>query len=714
MRKSEAGGGRLAAALEQTASADSSARAERVAQQSWRGKMTGLGGRMAACTATVMGLVACHDPLDILGVQEVVTEEDDQEDPLADDRLEDKHPEYDPRRTVQEEFDGCLVTLNKSASVTRLSIAALQGEDASLDGRVFASRGKAVAELGDRATLPSMEVVNGALKPFNDGLYAAVELGADDGSDGGLIDERQLFRDLLAELVARTEQGAPAEATHCGEAAAQLAAAIQLGGETPTAPASVAEAAGALVQQFDVDTVVSRPIGFYTWSAELEASFRRDRFLQGRHAAAPGFGAFVATALVLGDNAYLRERYQQMLDLYAGLTNPFHDYPPHELIPYVPDAAALGSVDDIQQVFFSDHPPEYRSDYPSCSAGFAFLPASDSPENRLMRKLLCQGGAPPEGNLIDHLISQIQSGTLDLAPTDDSGWYDRQLYALETLLLPDRGPESAHLLLTREYKEKLVETFKSILIQTRETHVRQLETPMATAGSAPVVYVDFDIYPKLVVEPFPTFYLRTARAYRFVDGLLRTVMGEAFLEAASRVNEDGTRGALSLSEELRQKTLLLYGLHAVAADSIGMAHGLSAEETAEFPLDDARQSARDWLPRWGEDADVNVDPRVIVPVAIDEDPVTREEVVAYWGVVGVKVLRMHASFPQSRRPEVVSVDTPYCIHRGWVQYEPYMLVEATVEVKRPRSLPPLTRDEFRALCDEHDEVEAIARALESG
>lgn len=53
---------------------------------------------------------------------------------------------------------------------------------------------------------------------------------------------------------------------------------------------------------------------------------------------------------------------------------------------------------------------------------------------------------------------------MDLTPDPEtSGWYDYQLYDLETLLLPNRGTESDHLLLTKAYKEKLIETFKSII-----------------------------------------------------------------------------------------------------------------------------------------------------------------------------------------------------------------------------------------------------------
>jgi len=331
----------------------------------------------------------------------------------------------------------------------------------------------------------------------------------------------------------------------------------------------------------------------------------------------------------------------------------------------------------------------------------------------MMRRLLCRPGATLDGDLMDYLIAEIQSGAIDLTPTEASGWYDHQLYALETLLLPDRAPESEHLLLTREYKEKLVDTFRSIVTQNRETHVRQLELPdIGPSVDEEVEPVEFDIYPKLVVEPFPTFYLRTARAYRFVQGMLEAVLGSEFLSSTSRVLEDGDRHDPSLNDELYQIITLLYGLHLRAAESIGMAPGLSDEETAEYDLDSARERAEEWLAGWRADVDVNRDPRVIVPVAISEDPGSGQSVVSHWAVVGIRVVRVHASFPETHRPEVVQVPGD-CIHRGWKNYEPYLLIEAFAEVTRRSSLPPLDRDEFRAICDQHDDLAGIVSALEA-
>jgi len=664
------------------------------------------------CVGLAWAAASCADPLDVLGQEEEVSQRD-QSKPLQDDSLADKNPTYDAARTLTTTFDGCSVTLNLSASVTRLSIVGLTGDDQSLDGRVFPTRGAALAALGDRPTLPSMEVVNGALKPFNDGLYAAVELAAEDGSGAGLIDKQKLFTDLLSELVTRAATGAAAEQLPALDAGATFAAAQLLGGQTPNVPAPLLESAQQLADAFDADAFDSTPIGFYTWTPELSSIFRRDRFLQARHlpnTPTPSFGALAETALVLNQNADVGGRYGGVLNLYAKLTDPFYDASPVDLEALVPDVSALSALGTAESSFFQAHPQQFP-DRPLCNTGIAFLPASESVDNRILRPVVCSDSAPSGAELLDILVAEIESGAVNLAPTANSGWYDQQIYALETLLVPDRAPEADHLLLTKEYKEKLVETFKSVLIQTRETHVKQIAVINATDGGIIEEPRPFDAHPPLEVEPFPTFYLRTARAYRFVEGVLRAALGNAFVDGTSRLREDGTRGSMTLGAELADKELMLYGLHVVAADSIGAAYGLDGDELTSFPAALARTRAEAWLESWAADEDVNRDPRVSVPVAIETDPTTGQNFAVYWGVVGVKVLRMDASFPDSRRPEIVS--DPGCVLDKWVPYQPYMLVEDTLELKRPVGLAPLDRDRFRALCDGAATEDQIVAAFES-
>ena len=170
-------------------------------------------------------------------MEEVVIQKSQSHAPpaITDDKIADKHPVYDPYLVITERFGDCDVTLNKSGSVTKLDVLPWGDGEAALKGKIFRSRVAALVALGDRPVLPSMEIINGALKPFDDGLYAAVELGAEDGSNGSLIAKAALFKDLLAELVTRAASGTATEQPLAHAAAAQIGAAILAGGGTSCA-----------------------------------------------------------------------------------------------------------------------------------------------------------------------------------------------------------------------------------------------------------------------------------------------------------------------------------------------------------------------------------------------------------------------------------------------------------------------------------------------
>src|SRR5687767_14244708 len=204
------------------------------------------------------------DPLDIVGVAEVVSESRKNE-PLQDDKLSDKKPLYDPARTVVEEFDGCQVTLNKSASVTRLTLQSTGASDEALRGKIFPSRRAALDALAGAPTLPSVEVVNGALKPFNDGLYAAVELAAERG-DASLVNKQQLLIELLAELMNRARRGTAAERGPSLAAAQHIATAFILAGDQGSVDPSLLEQGSQAAADFEKASLYSKPIGFYTWT----------------------------------------------------------------------------------------------------------------------------------------------------------------------------------------------------------------------------------------------------------------------------------------------------------------------------------------------------------------------------------------------------------------------------------------------------------------
>jgi hypothetical protein len=675
---------------------------------------------IAAVTAAAL-LAGCQfGPLDALGSETAVTEHADNASAPQDDRIEDKSPVCDPDRTVVERFGNCEIELNKSCAVSLLDIAALEEGDEDLVDRVFPGRSEAAEYIGDRldsetSHIPSMEVVNGAMKPFNDGLYAAIEIGVEEGIADVYPSKRRFLHDLLAGLVALSEAESASRSAIIDDAAADVAAALMLAGDEPSAPGNVIAEATGRADEFEDATLYSRPIGFYSWNPTLGEIFAQDRYLQNSRVEFPEavdpysageVGKAAGMALVLEADEDLMERYQGYLALYAGLTNPFMNFPVTALLEYLDGPGSLDDLDAVASAFVADHePPSLMYE---CQPHFALFPSSTSKETAHFEERFCASGTPSDVDYMDELIRAIRDGDIDLEPDASSGWYDYQSHALETLLLPERGTESDNLLLTAAYKEKLMDTFRSIITQNRETHVKQLEMGATDMGA---IEEPVDIYPNFPVEPFPTFYLRSARAYRFLSTYLEAVLGPEFLGATHRLTEDGSRAGIALEEELREKTRLLYGLHLRAADAAGSPPELLDEELAEYPEQECRARADQWLDGgWLEDEDVLRDPRVIVPVQRD---FTRG-VTYFWAVVGVKVIKAHAEFVEGHEPDVLGpVGESWCSVGEIVGHDYYMLVEAFAEVAIPSDSAPPTRAELRAICDEHESVRDIVSALEA-
>lgn len=660
---------------------------------------------------------ACLGPLDTVGVVSETSRHEDlfREPEVQDDRIEDKHPACQADLSVTEEFGGCAFTVSKSCSVTKLDVAPFDSADQDLETKLYPDRSAAVADLASRGgdILPSMEVVNGALKPFNDGLYAAIEYGVQDGIPDVFPSKRQLLYDLATRAASALASASGSARTHLEDGLVIVLGGLLAGGNDvsglPVDPALVTRAQ-AEVNHWDAEGVLSRPIGFYSWSPTLSEVFRQDRFLQNQEVlyepgvpvSAQDFGRFAALAAVMQDATPLAETYERILSVYQGLTNPYNSYSAADLFPYITGPADLGDLASAQSDFLAEN------DVPFVCRGawLALLPASRSRDSDFFSETFCQTPPPADVSLIDGLINAIRDGLIDLTPAPDSGWYDYQLYALSTLLVPESLPESDHLLLTAAYKKKLIETFKSLITQTRETHVKQLSVPMMAGVSMepPVV----DVYPKFPVEPFPSFYLRTARAYRFLETYLNAVLGPGFLAQSRRRFEDDSAALIPLDEELHDITRFVYGLAILSARSVGLdpAELLLPEETAEYPVDECVTRATEWIASWATDADVARDPRVIVPVARTEDGQ-----VVYWAVLGVKVMRISAKFVEGYVPEFQTDD--FC-ELGEINPHHYLLlVEAMREVRLSAETPPPTRDELRQICDAHDNADDIVSALEA-
>jgi hypothetical protein len=469
-----------------------------------------------------------------------------------------------------------------------------------------------------------------------------------------------------------------------------LAAALELGGEkVPSGDVNQEEKAKWLAD-FEQDKATSKPIGFYTWTPELQRTWRFYRFLQHE------FGGDQSTlprdllilhdmSAALKDHPDLLKQYRAINAFYGRLTNPLICLPVDAMIGTTQDIAALAKQRGASH------------------ATVALFPPSTSRETELFDRLFADG-LPADANLMLTLIRRIRSGEVDLKPSTKAGgdgWYQYQVYALETLLLPTRGQEKEKLLLTAEYKKRLVEAFKAMITTRRETHARELNT--VCAADKPLSRGQ--VSPRLRIEPCATFYLRTARAYAFLQNFLRSAVGRQRLEKLHGLKQGGTREA-TLDAELDTLARRFYGFYLLTCEDIGMSPQFLPDE----PVDQAaaRGEAIKWLEHLDTDADLACDTRVSVPIF---NSVMRDKT-RLWATVGVRLAHLDASYacPPRVRPKDEKGEWRDVEHYqiGSSQYVIPVLEFAEFELNGSNAL---SREEFRAVCDRCSTKEEIVKKL---
>jgi hypothetical protein len=379
-------------------------------------------------------------------------------------------------------------------------------------------------------------------------------------------------------------------------------------------------------------------------------------------------------ARAVGSEPKLLDDYKRVNAFYARLTNPLDD------LTLADESVRAGKYEGLQAI--------------------AVFGSSRSKETELFRRLFPLG-LPPGADLMREMIRAIRSGKVDLAPKADSGWYDHQIYALETFLLPEKGAEHTKLLLTKNYKKRMLEAFQALMTKRRETHARNLKTAEGMAAPPPLV----NVKPRLRVEPCPTYYLRTARSYDFLLNFLLAAVGEVGLAALHGLKEGGKRSE-GLLVELRSMRELFYGFHLLSAEDIGMAPEIRPDEPVDRAACEAK--ATEWLSSYAKDTDLAVDTRVSVPLYFD----TVNRRTRLWATIGVRLAKLDVAY--ARPPKV----KPKGGTGEWEELKPHQLeaalyviaVDEFAELEVP-GLEPLTRKELRSACDAHKTKPELVRAL---
>jgi hypothetical protein len=600
--------------------------------------------------------------LETLEITEYHTPSAQPEDPLTDDDLATKNAPFDPTLVDRRVEKGWLVNL--SDAVLRLDVPIIHPDYESSFLTLYPSYTAACKSSG-YTILPSVNMIDGAAKQFDDGLYAALDEAYYKGLEGRLASHVAVIRRLLDKL----DPASPAWPF--------LAAALELAGHK--VPVSDEAGKNNWLADFRADELRSKPIAFYTWSETLSADFRFLRFLARRFDIDKSVPQALAKAL--GDDAKLSADLKSAVAFYAKLTNP-------------PAYASI--VDYAGKRVPSDS-----------SFVISLFPPATSVENELFMSLF-PGGLPPNVDLMRELIRRIKSGEVDLKPKPDSGWYAYQVHGLETLLLPEKGPENAKLLLTRAYKKRMLEAFQALIAKRRETHARVLPPAEVKSAEPPPLPPSIQLGPRLRLEPCPTFYLRTARAYAFLESFLVATLGEPAFAKLHGLREDKPQET-DLLTELRAIRGRFYGLYLLSCEDIGQRPAFLEGESVDQAH--CEELASTWLKGFESDSDLARDARVAVPIFIDfVNHKTR-----LWVTLGVRLSRLEVAYV--RPPRIKPAEGP----GDWKPLNPDQLfglgtviaVDEFAEVE-VNGLRVPDRAELRSLCNAYNTKHRIIEALQQG
>ena len=571
-------------------------------------------------------------------------------------------PTFDPSLGVLDANNGYYI--NNSAAVFRLDAP---GYDSSKEpglSKLYPSISQAKAA-SPGTVLPSINVIEAKAKQFNDGLYAALDLSYYQGIAAVLTSHVTLIKTLYQNLTNDSAKAFVAAGLSFSDSAAS---------------GFNAALADSFHSDFLSNEVKYKPIGFYTWNAELEKLFKFMRYFQ-KTFVWNGITADIVSAFK-GDISLLTKA-RAVDRFYSDLTNPLSFVSMAQLAESNCEASQLG----LRHVADSLGRPHNDQ--------AALFPSSTSVETELFNAIF-PDGVPPGADMMDELIKAIRNGTVDLTPKPETGWYGRQVYALETFLLPSKGEEHAKLLLTENYKKRLLEAFKAIITTQRETHVRQLE--ISGAGAEVHTFA-----PILRVEPGCTYFLRSSLAYAFLQNFLGSSVGQATLQSLHGLTETGAR-TMDLWSELEYMRALYHGLYLVAAEDIGMK---PAQSPPGWPSISDKSIAETWLKAWSGDADLIVDARVSVPIYAG-DYYTR-----IWGTFGIRLCHLYVSYARAPRfhysgsQDWMPVDSTEC---DTAKYLIPILEFGEFQLKGNKTL---NRQEFRSICDRYSTKAAMIKALET-
>lgn len=516
-------------------------------------------------------------------------------------------------------------------------------------------------------------------KQFDDGLYAAVELAMQNGL--GPVTGKKDWLPRLAAAVNAENGGSPL---------ATIYAAADLSGTSAQTPPSLAKLKQDILTQFQADEKRSKPLGFYTWTKELEAIFRQDRMLQTEWEAKQHAAGLIAIGKALVADKEARESYEKTMRLNERLTNKL----------------TAPGYRDVLAALDAGQTPEFK---PFDKVGF--LPPSRSHETDLVMKLFANSQIPADFDLMKEVIARLKDGRVSFQPQEDSGWYDHQLWSLESLVRFDKSAEAEKVRPNDQYRQHLEDLFKGTYALMRETHIKQLALPAPASEAAPPPVIEREkvyIAPEPNVELLPTMLLRRAASYGFVRNVLIDVFGE---ENVAKMNRQTANGPveMNLLQEIDQMAGLFGGAYVTACRETGL-----AEEAAEFgngkPADEQATGFLRWVASLRSDPDLAPDVRMMAPVFYDQ----QRKKTKVWVMLGWEGANSSIDYAQHPAIRIIDKDgKPPAEGTGpeVIFYSSYREL-ATPVFAEVYVTKLLNRAEFRRHCDVYQTKAAIVSNLE--
>jgi hypothetical protein len=547
---------------------------------------------------------------------------------------------------------GVAYSVNNSEATFRLDVAKPDRHSK----QIFTNYAAALTYCREQGlpAIPSVQLIQGKLKAFDEALCITLEHA---------IEERRLkvLQDLLTALQREGNL----------EAIVHVATALSLAGVAPKVEGETLRRVEAERHAF-IQKPEARPCGYWDTDERLARNFQCGRYLMnGLSLQRSSEACLVISKILMGDPS-LKAAFENVQAFDAKLTNPLKSVSFETL--------STLTLQEVQQRFQGDAP-------------FSLFGYSTSKEETILNAIWRTLPFRADANLMALIIESIRSGKISLETKPSSGWYDFQWHALETLLLPEKGRESAKLRLSTAYQKRLENAFSSLLTKERETHLKRL--PMITLGmamgeDAPCPKVR--IAPEFSAEPTLTVYLRLGRGYRFLRHALKATLGDEAWSSL-RLSASGQ----SIDDELKQTMLFCYGLYEKLSLEIGQSPVYLIDEVNELDLDEARAVFDRWCKGWQEDPALLADTRVAVPVA------DRLTYYTYWGTAGVRL-----------EPVVYKyLDKPHVsgkVEPEFVTCQTYLPTDVFFEFSRPAQTS-LTRTAFRALCDKGRDVQSLYKAF---